>query len=225
MRCCKSASTLMHLHNHHRQQSWCCQWCSGRTGMKRHCTSWGPLRALLPSCHSVKCDRATPWVRCCLRSRCSLCWSGLLQRARRHHLCRTWMTRTLSVSSGQLPARSAGCAWTTMQSAALGWSRDSPSAASTAATRSWCRRSCQPTDRTSAQRLHRICHASGASRVRLQRPRAACRDGGGARGETGAAPALCIVSVTAPTRLTTSTNDILHADGATRGVVDPHAPC
>ena len=39
-----------------------------------------------------ECDRATPRVCCCLRSRCSLCWSGLMQCARRHRLCRTWMT-------------------------------------------------------------------------------------------------------------------------------------
>ena len=47
---------------------------------------------LLPSCHRVEWDRATPWVRCCLHSRCSLCWSGLMQRVRRPRLCRTWMT-------------------------------------------------------------------------------------------------------------------------------------
>ena len=39
-----------------------------------------------------ECDRATPRVCCCLRSRCSLCWSGLMQCARRHRLCRTWTT-------------------------------------------------------------------------------------------------------------------------------------
>ena len=33
----------------------------------------GPQRALLPSCHSLECDRDTPWVRCCSRSRCSQC--------------------------------------------------------------------------------------------------------------------------------------------------------
>ena len=29
---------------------------------------------------------------CCSRSRCSQCWSGLMQRVRRHRLCRTWTT-------------------------------------------------------------------------------------------------------------------------------------
>ena len=38
----------------------CCRWCSGRTGMKRLCTLWGPQRALLPSCHSVECDPFGP---------------------------------------------------------------------------------------------------------------------------------------------------------------------
>ena len=53
---------------------------------------FGAQRALLQSCHSVECDRATPWVRCCSRSRCSQCWSGLMQCARRHRLWRTWTT-------------------------------------------------------------------------------------------------------------------------------------
>ena len=33
----------------------------------------GAPEALLPSCQSVVCDRATPWVRCCSHSRCSQC--------------------------------------------------------------------------------------------------------------------------------------------------------
>ena len=48
--------------------------------------------ALLPSYKSVECDRATAWIRYCLLSRCSLRLSGLMQRVRRHHLCRTWTT-------------------------------------------------------------------------------------------------------------------------------------
>ena len=41
---------------------------------------WWPRRALLPSCHSVECDTAAPWVRYCMRSR----RSGLMKRVRRH---------------------------------------------------------------------------------------------------------------------------------------------
>ena len=45
---------------------------------------------LLPCC-SVECNRATSWVRCCSRSRLSLCWGGLSQRARRHRALESYL--------------------------------------------------------------------------------------------------------------------------------------
>ena len=64
-------------------------------------------------------------------------YSGLMQRAKRHRLCRTCTTRPWPARSGRPPMWSVGRAGMTMQSTASGLSCNSPSVASTAATGSW----------------------------------------------------------------------------------------
>ena len=47
--------------------------------------------AMLAAVHQL-CCRWCSWFRYCSLSRCSQCWSRLMQRVRKHRLCPTWTT-------------------------------------------------------------------------------------------------------------------------------------